>query len=139
MGNAGNTGGNTAVVLYGLSTGSRDWSQAHRDFAHLFVNSSEAVAYQEIRNAALANIRAQPRVFVDSLIAAGTNFGHNLFMIGRIAELNSVVTVLFLLGVCVCLLYVRHSPFALLLAVAISELLSAPFVFDSAGHRMSSR
>jgi hypothetical protein len=135
-GNVSNTAGNWAGLLYGLSTGSRDWSQAYRDFAHQFATSSESVVYQQIREAAISNIQAQPKVFIRSLFAAGKAFAYNLFTIGPMASLNGPLTLLFLLGVAICLFYSRHPVFALLVAVAFAEIISAPLVFDSAGHRV---
>jgi hypothetical protein len=135
-GDASNTGGNFAVVLYGLSTGTRDWSQAHRDFAPLFATRAEGVVYKQIRDVAVTNIRARPQVFFRSIAAAGVSFGGQLFAIGPMGELNMPLTALFVLGIGVCLLHLRHPAFSLLLAVALGELLSAPLVFDSAGHRV---
>ena len=87
-----NTGGNSAAVLYGLSTGSRDWSQAHRDFSGDFANTPETIVYEKIRGIALANIRSKPEVFVGSLIAAGAAFGKNLFSFGPLAQYNGLIT-----------------------------------------------
>ncbi len=74
LGEAINTGGNFAASLYGLSTGSRDWSQAYRDFAPLFATRPEAEVFAHIQQKAIDNIRAQPGVLIESLRQAGTGF-----------------------------------------------------------------
>jgi len=133
---ARNTGGNGAVALYGLSTGSRDWSQAYRDFAEVYAKNPESIFHQKVMAAAIENIRAKPAVFVDSLLAAAALFRTQLFNIGPLAQYNGVATLAFWLGTIVCLLYWRHPAYALLLAVALAEFASAPLIYDSGGQRV---
>ena len=132
---ARNTAGNSAVVLYGLSTGSRDWSQAHRDFADDFRSESETVVYEKIRGIALSNIRERPRVFIASLMAAAGSFATQLFTFGGLEKHNGLVGVAFVFGLVACLVYRRNGACSLLLAFALAEFLSAPFAFDAGGHR----
>jgi hypothetical protein len=132
----GATASNAATSLYGLSTGSRDWHQGYRDFAESFRHGSEARAFKEIQAAALANIRAHPDVFLQSLLGAGAEFLRGMFRIGVLTQLNGILTALFWLGAMICILYRRHLPFAVLLAILAGEILSAPLVYDSGGHRV---
>lgn len=128
------TGSNSAVVLYGLSTGTREWDQAYRDFAHLFAGGSEGVAFRQIRAVALANIQAQPEVFVGSLWAAGAAFAGSQFGNYWIGQL--ILTPLFWGGLLLCLIHMHRPACAVLIALVAGELLSAPLVFDAGGPRV---
>ena len=66
-GDASNTGGNFSTSLYGLSTGTRDWSQAYRDYKALFETQSEGHVFAVIQKGAIANIVREPLVFVGAL------------------------------------------------------------------------
>jgi len=131
-----NTGGNFSTTLYGLSTGSRDWSQAYRDFAELFQNRSESAAFEQIQGLAIENIRARPEVFVQSLLAVGAFFRQTLFSFLQPFPIDAIATQFFWLGVLVCVIHFRRPRYTLLLAFCIGEFLSAPLVFDSGGHRV---
>ena len=133
-GDPGNTGSNSAALLYGLSTGTRDWSEAYRVFAPLFASGSEAAAFDAIREAALANIRDRPGVFLSSLWAAGSHFARSPFVPGWLGELVSAPT--YWAGLLICTVAARRPPYGLMLVLAVGELLSAPFVIDAGGHRV---
>ncbi len=135
-GNPANSGGNFAASLYGLSTGSRDWSQAYRDFAETLSSKSETIAFQAIQRAALDNIVQQPTVFAGSLIAAGKHFAQSLFTFGPFAKYNTLTTWLFCFGLGLCALHFRRPAASLLLILCAGDFLSAPFVYDSGGHRV---
>ena len=135
-GNPANSGGNFAASLYGLSTGSRDWSQAYRDFAETLGSKPETIAFQAIQQAALDNIVQQPTVFVGSLIAAGKHFAQSLFTFGPFAKYNTLTTWLFCFGLGLCALHFRRPAASLLLILCAGDFLSAPFVYDSGGHRV---
>ena len=135
-GNPANSGGNFAASLYGLSTGSRDWSQAYRDFAETLSSKSETIAFQSIRQAALDNIVQQPALFAGSLIAAGKHFAQSLFTFGSFAKYNTLTTWFFCFGLGLCALNFRRPAASLLLILCAADFLSAPFVYDSGGHRV---
>jgi hypothetical protein len=95
---AANTGGNYSTVLYGLSTGSRDWSEAYRDLAPVFQSAtSETAAFAQVYASALANIRANPGVFVSSLAAGFMTFLSGPFLIGALIKINPL-----LMALCAC-------------------------------------
>ena len=129
-----NSGGNYAASLYGLSIGSRDWSQAYRDFADVFRTQPEAVAFQIVQNAAVENITADPSVFFASLRAAGKAFSLALFAFGPLTVYNVLATWLFCFGLLLCAFHFRRPAALLLLTLFLGEVLSAPFVYDS-GHQ----
>lgn len=132
-----NTGGNFSTILYGLSTGSRDWSQAYRDHAILFQNHSEAECFRTIYSFAISNIAAQPNVFLTSLMQAEQRFVSELFVLGGpISGMNSFLTVLFILGILRCLRGWRDSTCSLLLLIVFGELITAPLIIDSGGARV---
>ncbi len=131
-----NTGGNFSVTLYGLSTGSRVWSQAYRDHAQLFQNLGEVEAFRQIYAIALDNIIASPQIFLTSLVQAGQGFIMGLFAFGPLTAFNSALSVLFWIGLLQCLRRWRDPVFSLLLLTALGELVSAPFIIDSGGQRV---
>ena len=132
---AGNTGGNFAVSLYGLSTGSRDWSQAYRDHAALFANS-EAEGFRKIYAISWSNIQSQPAIFIGALVRAGSNYAQHLFAFGILRGYQGLLNTLLLVGVLRCLIEWRSPQARLLIALAAAELMSAPLVFDSGGTRV---
>ena len=135
-GDAANSGGNYSTVLYGMSTGSLDWSQAHRDFAQFF-QSSETAGFAKVQAAALANIRANPSVFLHSLLQNAQAYATNAFAFGPFTQINSLLTTLWLIGVVWCVAHARQAVAALLLAMFVGEFISAPLVFiGSSDHRV---
>jgi hypothetical protein len=133
---ASNTGGNFGPSLYGLSTGSRDWSQAYRDFAPLFAQKPEAEVFKLVQQRALENIAAQPGVFVDSLIAAAQLFRSTLFGFGPGIAYVQLLTGLLVVGLLYCLYRWRDPRFSLPLLVFAAECLAAPLIVDSGGQRV---
>ena len=129
-----NSGANYAASLYGLSTGSRDWSEAYRDFADLFRTQPETVAFQVVQKVAVANILADPYVFLGSLMAAGKAFSVALFAFGPLTAYNMLATWLLCFGLLLCAFHFRRPAALLLLTLFLGEILSAPFVYDS-GHQ----
>lgn len=130
------SGGNFAASLYGLTTGSRDWTEAYRAFDHLF-QINEAEAFREAYRQAFANIVARPDVFFGSLSQAAHAYFEALFLFDEIYMQE--VTVLFVLagvGLASCIANIRRPPASLLLALALAEFLSAPLIFDSGGNRV---
>jgi len=130
-----NTGGNYAASLYGLSTGSRDWAEAYREFGAL-IKSDEAAAFRHIYDAALSNILQAPGVFIKALFQAGRHFVTSLFKFGTLAMANTALTLLFAVGLVACG-HRRRTPLAgLVLIMAAAEAASAPFIVDSGGPRI---
>ena len=136
MGEVTNTGGNFATSLYGLSTGSRDWAQAYRDFAPLFAARPESEVFAHIQQRAIENIVSQPAVFLESLRAAGTGFLRQPFALTDDLAASSVPALLMWLGVVYALIRVRERAFSLLLVVFAGECLAAPLIVDSGGARV---
>lgn len=130
-----NTGGNFSTSLYGLSTGSRDWSQAHRDFAPLF-KIGESEAFREIFTAAWENIKSKPGVFIGALAEAGRAYLYSLFTFGALDSIGTKLTALAALGLARCLFELRRPASRLLIALAIAEVLTAPLIMDSGGTRV---
>jgi hypothetical protein len=130
----GNSGGNFAASLYGLSTGARDWQQAYRDFADLRRVVPETELFRLIQQKAIANILAQPAVFLNALVANGKDFVVEPFSFLR-PEVNTTATALLLVGTGRCIRKWRQPEMSLPLVVFAGELLAAPLIMDSAGHR----
>jgi hypothetical protein len=131
-----NTGGNFAMSLYGLSTGSRDWSEAYRKFADVFRAQPESAAFAYVRQAAIENIRTQPKVFLGALRAALSSYLEAMFNFGPLDRMSPFITIAFLAGLPVCFVFWRNAALSLLGVFAIGELVSAPLVFDSGGNRI---
>lgn len=129
-------GGNFAASLYGLSTGSRDWSESYRAFGSLFQTLPEAEAFRIVQEKALENIAARPRVFVLSLYGATSIYVHDLFGFVNSRWLNWTLTALLAIGTLRCFRSWRSPAMSLALAVFAGESLSAPFVIDTGGHRV---
>lgn len=136
MGEVTNTGGNFAASLYGLSTGSRDWAQAYRDFAPLFAARPESEVFAHIQQRAIENIVSQPAVFMESLRVAGTGFLRQPFALTDGLAASSVPALFMWLGVVYALMRVRERAFSLLLVVFAGESLAAPLIVDSGGARV---
>jgi hypothetical protein len=135
VGHAGNTGGSFAVSLYGLSTGSRDWTQAYVEFAPLFKSRPEAEVFVIIQRRAIENVLAEPLVFVGAVLANFVDFGTKLFSLADFRQANILLTLLLSAGVAVALWRRREPAPALLLAAFAGECLSAPLIFDTGGAR----
>lgn len=132
-----NSGGNYATTLYGLSTGSRDWSESYREFEQYFRSSSESVAFAKIQAAALANIRDNPSVFLHSLLQNAQGYLTGAFKFGSLTHINILLTALSLIGVAWCIVHAREALATLLLAVAVGEIISVPLMFTSpSDHRV---
>lgn len=132
---ATNTGGNFSATLYGLSTGSRDWSQAYREFEALF-RQGESVAFQHIYQVAWQNIRENPAVFVRSLLEAGHLYFISLFSFVAVLNVNTLLTALAALGVARCVFELQRPMARLIVALAIAEIVAAPLIIDSGGTRV---
>ena len=134
-GDASNTGGNYSASLFGLSTGSRDWSQAYREFEPLF-RRSESEAFQQIYSAAWENIRHSPDVFIGSLGEAARLYFVSLFSFVSAYRSNELLTALAALGVVLCIFAPQRPEARLLLALAMAEVFAAPLIIDSGGIRV---
>lgn len=130
-----NTGGNFSTSLYGLSTGSRDWSQAYRDFAPLFAQS-ESEAFRHIYAVAVTNIREQPHIFLAALAGAGHLYATTLFDFGVLVPFGALLSALVVLGIARCCLTIGTPLSRLALIVGLAELLVAPLIIDSGGTRV---
>ena len=136
-GDPANTGGNYATTLYGLTTGSRDWSQPYRDFAQVFQSSSESAAFAKVQAAALANIRDNPSVFLRSLLQNAQAYATGVFSFGSLTYVNNLLTTFWLIGLAWCAVHARQAIAALLLVVSVGELISVPMVFiGNSDHRV---
>ncbi len=132
---ASNTGGNFSASLYGLSTGSRDWSQAYRDFDALF-KQSEADAFREVYKIAWHNIVDRPGIFIEALAEAGRLYFKTLFTFIANPRYNELLTLLAGLGAIRCILDAQFPVARLIIALAFAEILSAPLIIDSGGLRV---
>jgi hypothetical protein len=134
---ASNTGGNFGPSLYGLSTGSRDWSQAYRDFAPLFAQKPEAEVFKIVQQRAIENIAARPGVFLDSLNEAAKVFRTTLFDFGGPSVVYTrALAGLLVAGLLYCVYRWREPPYSLPLVVFVAECLAAPLIVDSGGQRV---
>ena len=131
-----NSGGNFSASLYGLSTGSRDWHEAYRVFAHLFSSGPEGEVFRFIQARALENIQAEPGVFIKSLYGATSLYVVDLFGFVSIRGTNLILTALLIVGLLRCLQLRRNGAMSLTLIIFIGELLAAPFIIDSGGQRV---
>lgn len=132
-----NTGGNFSTTLYGLSTGTRNWSLAYRHFDHVFRTMSEREAFEVVRAKAIENILNSPADLLTALSEGLDSFVSSLFGFSdRLSYFESPLTWLYWLGVFWCLLRWRNSLNLILLSIALGELLSAPFIIDSGGQRV---
>jgi hypothetical protein len=133
---ASNTGGNFGPSLYGLSTGSRDWSQAYRDFAELFSQRPEAEVFKIVQQRAVENIMAHPTVFLGSLADAAKAFRTSIFLLGSWSRYPDVLTALLVIGVLSCAWRWRNPLYSLPLLVFAAECIAAPLIIDSGGQRV---
>lgn len=129
------TGSNFGASLYGLSTGSRDWTEAYRAFDHLF-RVSEGEAFRAAYRAALDNIQARPDVFLGALAEAFSAYLDALFVFGDLGLPHAALSVLAGLGLVRCLVAIRQPYASLLIVLALAEALAAPLIFDSGGNRV---
>ena len=134
-GNPLNTGGNFSTSLYGLSTGSRDWTEAYKHFDWVF-KQSENAAFEQVYAAAIQNILQAPGVFLTALAQAALFFLRYLFGYGVVEYANPILSALAALGIVRCLLSIRSPWASLLLILAAAELLTAPLIADSGGNRI---
>jgi hypothetical protein len=131
--NLANTGGNFATELYGLSTGTRDWSQSYRDFSAQFKTQTESAVFRDISSVAMEKIRAHPEIFFKSLLYNEIDFCRALFdFLGGGVQLSRVATAFMALGLLRCVLRWRSALSHLLFAALLGELISAPLIYDSA-------
>jgi hypothetical protein len=135
-GTAGNTGGNFAATLYGLSTGSRDWRQAYQDFADLFSQRPESEVFAVVWKHAVQNIQLHPLTLFDALVGAGLLYGKSLFHSSTFFLYPWLLTALLCLGLVHSLIHWRDTRFSLLIAVFAAECLAAPLIIDSGGARV---
>lgn len=132
-----NSGGNFAASIYALSTGSRDWSDAYRDFQPLFAQG-EKEAFKEIYGVAFDNISSRPGLFLTTLWHAGQTYVDTLYSFGWIGQhrvLPTLLTLLTALGLLIALLGRRRHGH-LLVALAFAEIAAAPLIIDSGGVRV---
>ena len=132
-----NTGGNFSTTLYGLSTGTRNWDQAYRDFEHDFRTKSEREAFEVVTAKAIENIHRSPEILFNALFEALDKFVNSLFSFSdRLSHFESPLTWLYWLGLLRCFMQWRRPLNLFLLSIALGELLSAPFIIDSGGQRV---
>lgn len=130
------TGSNFSASLYGLAIGSRDWTDAYRDFAPWF-ERGEKEAFAHIYTVALERIADRPGVLVAALADAQIDYFRSLYRIGILEPFNSTLTALAALGLVAAMVHARASPVArLLLLLAAAEVASASLIFDSGGVRI---
>lgn len=130
-----NTGGSFSTVLYGLSTGSHDWTQAYQDFAPLF-QGSEAEAFRRVYVETMRNIVTRPQVFLLSLFQAAKLYVTGLFSFGSLMPWNLALSLLLLAGLAITARRRRAPLSGLLLTMCAAELISAPLIADTGGHRV---
>lgn len=121
------SGASFSTTLYGLSTGSRDWTEAYRHFDADF-KLDEKIAFQHIYTAAFHNILETPGVFATSLLEAARVYWLHLFEFGVIEYLDPIFTALAALGVVRCVIGLRYPWASLLLILAAAEVLAAPLI-----------
>jgi hypothetical protein len=140
LGDVSNTGGNFSTSLYGLSTGSRDWSEAYRDFKPQFAQSPEAEVFKVVQQRAIDNILTHPAVFIGSLKAAGGAFIASIFAVGAgLQRFYYIFAILLVIGTLYSLyqtLRTREAVFALPLVFLAAECMAAPLIVDSGGQRV---
>ena len=130
-----NTGANFSTSLYGLSTGSRDWSQAYQVFANSFAKGEED-AFRQIYRAAIANISGNPAVFARALFDAEIEYLSTLFDVGWLSPIGPLLALLAAAGLAVCIKNAARVEYGILAFVAAGELIAAPLIFDSGGTRV---
>jgi hypothetical protein len=127
-----NSGGNFSTVLYGLSTGSRSFQEAHDTFREVFATQGESAAFKVVYEAAIRNILAHPAVFVGSLQVTWLNFWGEFFAIDVLMPWRGIVTAAFVGGVLRCLIVFRSVAAAsLLLVLLLGEFVVAPLIGGS--------
>lgn len=129
------TGSNFGASLYGLSTGSRDWTEAYRVFDQLF-RINEGEAFRAAYRAAIENIRARPEVFLGALSDAFGAYLDALYVFGDFGLPQSSLRVLAGIGLVLCVAAIRQPHASLLVVLALAEMLAAPLIFDSGGNRV---
>jgi hypothetical protein len=134
---ATHSGGNFSATLYGLSTGSRQWSEAYDHFRATFSEQGEAAAFKIVYGAAIQNILDHPDVFLRTLAAAFLDYWRTIFDVGILGRWSDALWILLLLGIVHCVFFLRAAPWpSLLLLLFAGEAVSAPFIIDSGGVRV---
>jgi hypothetical protein len=131
-----NTGGNFATSLYGLSTGSRDWTQAHHDFAADDIAAGGPAVFRKVYAAAFSNILDRPGTILGALLGATGLYFSSMFAFGELEAYSLLPIVLLILGVLRCLVEWRSPLATLLLTFGLAELAAAPLIIDSGGIRV---
>jgi hypothetical protein len=126
---------NFATVIYRLSVGAKDWTQALLDYPKL-PNEPEAEQFARIYGHALANILAQPTVFLRALGRAFLTYTQTLYQFAGAGQFATPLNGLTLLGLVGCGLGWRQRTCRLLLCLAAGEMLSAPLIVEDGGMRV---
>lgn len=126
---------NFATVLYRLSIGAKDWTQALIDYPKL-PDEPELVQFARIYGHALDNIQAQPAVFLGALGRAFVTYLATLYQFAHAQRYAPLLNGLTLMGLAACALGWRQRSCRLLLCLAVGEMLSAPLIVEDGGMRV---
>jgi len=126
---------NFATVIYRLSIGAEDWTQALIDYPKL-PNEPEAKQFARIYGHALANILAQPMMFLGALGRAFLTYTQTLYQFVGAGQFATPLNGLTVLGLVGCGLGWRQRTCRLLLSLAVGEMLSAPLIVEDGGMRV---
>jgi hypothetical protein len=126
---------NFATVIYRLSIGAKDWTQALIDYPKL-PNEPEAEQFARIYGHALANILAQPMVFLRALGRAFLTYTQTLYHFDGARNFAGLLNGLTALGLIGCAVGWRQRTCRLLLCLAAGEMLSAPLIVEDGGMRV---
>lgn len=127
-----NTGGNFSTTLYGMSTGSRRWTEAHEHFRAVFDTQPEIAAFKVVYAAAIQNILDRPEVFIQLLAAAFGDYWRMFFAVGAFGRWSSALSALFVMGLVRAAVFFRRSlSNSLLLMLLLGEVATAPLIGDA--------
>lgn len=130
------TFGNFATVLYRLSIGAENWQQAYADYGELLTGTDAVAGFNQLYAITIDNILAEPAVFAASLRDALRTYFLTLFAFGSAERYTQILEVLLLAGIADCLWAWREPGRRLLIAAALGEVASAPFIVEDGGLRI---
>ncbi len=126
---------NFSTVLYRLSVGATDWTQALIDYPKL-PNEPQAEQFARIYGHAIANIVSQPMVFAAALGRAFQTYVHTLYHFVGTLPFSHLLNGLTAVGLVGCVFCWRQRTCRLLLFLAAGEMLSAPLIVEDGGMRV---
>ena len=127
--------GNFSQTLYGLSVGG-NWATVIDDHPEL-LSYPEKEYFSQIYRIALENIRDDPKVFFLSLLKNAAGYHRSVLFDYAHGLIHDALRLAWFAGIFISAVYSRSDPrAALLLAISLGELTSAPLIAGDGGARV---